>query len=59
MHHDRPANVVSRHTTTDGVIVYARGDDGRLQVWLERSERQPKLVARGTQAAPVGGVGRL
>lgn len=61
MYDDQPANVVSRHATTDGEVVYARGDDGRLQVWLHRSDRRPKLVTRGAQAEhqPVGGVDTL
>lgn len=30
--------VLSRHRTTEGTLVYARRADGGLQVWLQRHE---------------------
>ncbi len=40
-----PAYVVSRHPTTQGVIVYTRCACGRLRVWLDRdSEVAPRLL---------------
>lgn len=39
-------NVVSRHRTSAGTIVYARCECGRLSMWLERpalTRRRPEL----------------
>ena len=47
MHDDRETKVISRHPTTDGEVVYARGLDGRLQVWLQRHDTTPELVTAG------------
>ncbi len=50
---DQGMKVISRHPTTDGVIVYARGDDGQLQVWLQRRDTTPELVTEGGGLCPL------
>ncbi|MFI2026682.1 hypothetical protein [Streptomyces buecherae] len=52
-----PVRVVSRHRTTEGVVVYARCVCGRLRVWVEpRGGAARRLVIGGTDAPlPCGG----
>ena len=45
------AQVLSRHRTTEGTLVYARRADGGLQVWLERPQ-DAGLLTEGGPPAP-------
>ncbi|MGH3647169.1 MAG: hypothetical protein ACRDTM_08330 [Micromonosporaceae bacterium] len=48
---DEPYEVVSRHTTSEGVLVYVRTPDGGLQARLHRWSGGEQVVT-GRPAAP-------
>lgn len=46
------AQVLSRHRTTEGTLVYARRADGGLQVWLEHDQEAGLLTEGGPPVPP-------
>lgn len=55
---DQPLEIVSRHPTTAGMIIYARCVCGLLRVWLRphgpRGLGRHRLVAQGAHPASKG-----